>query len=92
MFYCNALISGRAFLSYNNHSIDLVLTVETYHRVTVVKLVRLSSLFAYQVCSTPPDPIAAPPLYQLLTCKTCGHFYYVVPALRELGRFPYERL
>ncbi len=50
------LISGRAFSSHNDHPIDFVAIVETYHRVTVVKLVPPSSLSAYQVCPTPLNP------------------------------------
>ena len=41
------LISGQAFISYNNHPIDLVATVEAYHRVTVIRLARLLTLSAY---------------------------------------------
>ena len=34
------LISGQVFISYNNYPIDLVATVEAYHRVTVIRLIR----------------------------------------------------
>ena len=52
------LISGCVFSSYNNLPIDFVASMETYYQATVAKFVDLLSLFADQVCLTPPDSFA----------------------------------